>query len=562
MSVPEQDAPPAPGDRSAPDRAGWTRASVLVLAGLCALAAMLRLAHLDAIAAADPFFEIPSVDGQLYDAWARRILAGQPFDDQVLFLGPLYPFFLAGVYGVFGPSLAALKAVQVGLGVLSVALVAGLAREVFDRRVALVAAAFAATNLMLIFYGGTVMVVNLQVPLVLALLWAAVRALRRPSALRWLALGLLFAAVVLARQTAALLGPLLLVALGVEHGRALGAARVAGLVACFGVGVAVPTLPFTWHNYRASGELIWINSTGGANLFMGNGPWANGAWAPPRIVGYRVDHPLAMRRAFTEVAERELGRSLGPSEVSRFWMERTAEAIAQDPGRWLRLELRKLLLFLNAHEVWNNRSIEVSRDFSWVLRLPLPGFGVVAPLGLLGIALSARRFRRLFPLHALLAVYLAAALVFFVLSRYRMPSVPVLMIFAGAAVVWLVDTARGGPRRRLAPALAALAVFAAVSHWPLARDSLYMAYFNLGNKYKELERWDEAIRSYERSLALQPGFVSTHNNLALAYEGAGRSEEAVESWRRVRRWSVDHGDAQREARARRHLAKLGAPADP
>ena len=50
-----------------------------------------------------------------------------------------------------------------------------------------------------------------------------------------------------------------------------------------------------------------------------------------------------------------------------------------------------------------------------MLRLPLLRYGVVAPLGLLGIALSARRWRALFPLHAMLGVYLAAALVFFVL---------------------------------------------------------------------------------------------------------------------------------------------------
>ena len=126
-----------------------------------------------------------------------------------------------------------------------------------------------------------------------------------------------------------------------------------------------------------------------------------------------------MREAFTRAAEAHAGRELLPSEVSAFWAREALAFIAAEPGRWLALELRKLALFFNAREVWNIRAIEVERDFSAVLRLPLLRYGAVAPLGLLGIALSARRWRALFPLHAMLGVYLAAALVFFVLARYR-----------------------------------------------------------------------------------------------------------------------------------------------
>ena len=54
-----------------------------------------------------------------------------------------------------------------------------------------------------------------------------------------------------------------------------------------------------------------------------------------------------------------------------------------------------------------------------------------------------------------------------------------------------------------------------------------------------------------------PGFVSSYNNLALAYEGAGRVEEAIEVWQAVLGWSVQRGDAGRIERAKRHLRDLG-----
>ena len=149
-------------------------------------AAALRIAHLREIAAHDPFFALHDVDSALYDAWARRILAGLAPDDGVLFLGPLYAYFMALVYAIGGATPAAVKAVQCALGVASVALVGLLARECFDRRTALVAAAIAAGYEMLIFYSGTLLVVNIQVPLVLLLVWLSVRALRDPTPVRWL----------------------------------------------------------------------------------------------------------------------------------------------------------------------------------------------------------------------------------------------------------------------------------------------------------------------------------------------------------------------------------------
>jgi len=531
----------------------WVAAAILLAA------AALRVAHLREIAAHDPFFALHDVDSALYDAWARRILQGLPPDDGVLFLGPLYAYFMALVYAVVGATPAAIKGVQCGLGVATVGLVALLARECFDRRAALAAAAIAAGYEMLIFYGGTLLVVNVQVPLVLLLVWMAVRALRDPTALRWLVCGLLCGLCALARQTDLLFAPALLLGLFVLD-RSIPALQRARLAALFVAGVAVLLLPFTLHNYRASGDFVLVNATGGANLYMGNNSYTDGTWVPPPI-GRRIDNPIAMREAFTRAAEAHAGRELLPSEVSAFWAREALAFIAAEPGRWLALELRKLALFFNAREVWNIRAIDVERNFSAVLRLPLLRYGVVAPLGLLGIALSARRWRALFPLHAMLGVYLAAALVFFVLARYRIGGVPLLVIFAGFALVWLWDAARARRVRALAVAAVALAGLTAFVHLPTGEDSLHMAYYNLGNKYLELERWDDAIASFEKSLAIRSGFISSQNNLAVAYERAGRTPEAITAWQRVLAWSIEKNEPARAERARRHLAGLGAAPD-
>ncbi|TMA34811.1 MAG: tetratricopeptide repeat protein [Deltaproteobacteria bacterium] len=530
----------------------WAAAVILLAA------AALRIAHLREIAAHDPFFALHDVDSALYDAWARRILAGLAPDDGVLFLGPLYAYFMALVYAIGGATPAAVKAVQCALGVASVALVGLLARECFDRRTALVAAAIAAGYEMLIFYSGTLLVVNIQVPLVLLLVWLSVRALRDPTPVRWLACGLLCGLCALARQTDLLFAPALLAGLFALRPGGLAAPQIARIAALFAAGVAVLIAPFTIHNYRASGDFVLVNNAGGANLYMGNNAYTDGTWVPPRI-GRRVDNPIAMREAFTRAAEAGAGRELRPSEVSAFWAREALAFVAAEPGRWLALELRKLALFFNAREVWNIRAIEIEREFSAVLRLPLLRFGAVAPFGLLGIALSARRWRALFPLHAMLAVYLVAALIFFVLARYRLPCVPLLFVFAGYALVWLWDAARARRVRALALAGIACLGLTAFAHLPTGEDSLHMAWYNLGNKYLELARWDDAIASYEKSIAIRPRFISSRNNLALAYERAGRHDDAIRAWRDVLAWSVGHGEPARAERARRHLEGLSAP---
>ncbi len=546
----------------APRPVRWTRRDLWTAALLFTVAVLPRLLHWQQIQANDPFFTIPAVDGKLYEAWANDIIAGHPLRDDVLILGPLYPHFMALVYAVFGPSLPVLKICQSLLGALVCVLTWTLARELFDRRVALVAGLVAACYEMLIFYGGTVMIVNIQLPLVLLILIAAVRALRHPQIRLWLGCGLLLGLSALARQTVLLFAPIVLLWIELSlRGRVTEGRRLA-LMGVFAIGVAVPILPFTLHNWVVGNDFVLINSTGGANLYMGNHARADGAWRPPQISRGPIDNPLAMRRAFQSVAEKQVGHSLKPSQVSAFWSARARDRVKSDPASWLRLELRKLLLFFNASEIWNNRSVTVSREFSWVLRLPLLNFGVVAPFALLGVALALRRWRDLLPLYAMLAVYLGAALIFFVLSRYRMPCVPILLIFAAFTVVSFYDALRARNGRRCLLVLVGLAVLSSVVHLDLTSENLHMAYFNLGNKYRALEQWDRAVESYDKSLRINPRLVATRVNLARSYEAGGRREEAIRSWRTALAWAEKYRDARSLSLAQKHLRELTGSDEP
>ncbi len=530
----------------------------LALFAVVAVALVMRALHLREIAIHDPFYTIASVDGAIYDEWARRLLEGGGLGEGVLYLGPLYPLFMAAVYAIFGASLPAIKIAQVVLGALSCGLVHEITRTLFDRRAALLAGLGAAFYGQFIFYAGTIMLVNLQVPLVLGVVLASIHGLRRPGIGVWILCGLLLGLSALARQTTLLVAPVL--ALWILFGMAGAHSFRQRLIwgTSFGLAVCALVLPFTLRNYVVGDDLVLLNSTGGYNFYMGNQRGADGTWQVPSIDwNSRVDNPHAMRDAFTAVAEQDLARTLRPSEVSGYWRGRGMEEIAADPMRWLRLEIRKAGLFVNHAEIWNNRSRVVSERFSWVLRLPLIEMGVIAPLGLLGLWRSRTRWREFLPVHAMLFAYVAAALLFFVLSRYRMPATLLLLPFAAWTVVDLFGLARERAWSRLAPASVGLALLAVTVHLPLVSEArLHMAWYNLGNKYRTLERFDEAVAAYELALAEQPNAISTHNNLAIAYELGGRSEEAIAAWRRVATLGRRIGSPRHIERAERHLRAL------
>jgi hypothetical protein len=126
-----------------------TSTRVWLLLAVLVLGLGLRVASLTDIADS-PFFTRPMVDGQAYDRWALAIIgrtedaeaktaANSPF-----FQDPLYPYFLALIYSVFGHSYWAVYMVQLALAMALLLLIYDTARRLFDRRAGIMAAAMAA----------------------------------------------------------------------------------------------------------------------------------------------------------------------------------------------------------------------------------------------------------------------------------------------------------------------------------------------------------------------------------------------------------------------------------
>jgi Tfp pilus assembly protein PilF len=116
---------------------------------------------------------------------------------------------------------------------------------------------------------------------------------------------------------------------------------------------------------------------------------------------------------------------------SAYWTRRALREAGEDPAGWARALGRKALRLLDARETPRNTDWEAFRADSRVLSLPLVGFGVVAPLAFVGMAVRGvdRRSRALWILAAAAAAL--QNLAFFVADRYRLEAVPMLAVLAG-----------------------------------------------------------------------------------------------------------------------------------
>jgi tetratricopeptide (TPR) repeat protein len=343
----------------------------------------------------------------------------------------------------------------------------------------------------------------------------------------WAALGATLGALSLTRENALVLVALVLV-WAVSLGRHKGSQAPAALVV---VGLAIVLAPVVGRNYLVGGGVYLTTSQFGSNLFIGNNAQADGSYVALRAGRGSPEFERIDAKALAEEAS---GRALTAGEVSRYWTRQTLAYVTSQPGDWLRLLAHKARLLVSATELVDTESQDSHAAYSWPLRIlgRVWHFGVALPLAVVGAwALWGGR-RRLWIVYAMVLAYAATVVVFFVVARYRLPLVPMVLFFSAAGVIAIVDlVSRREPRAMLAP-LTAAALAALVANWPVTLQGSAEAITenNLGTALQEDGRLDEAIDRYRRALAFDARYVPALNNLGTALRAAGRLEEAVATY--------------------------------
>jgi len=507
----------------------------LLIIFLVALA--LRLIYL-AEARRSPLLFFPGLDPQAYDAWAQRIAAGDWLGEKGFYQSPLYPYLLGAFYALFGRHLLLVYILQIFIGSLDCLVIYGIGNRVFGKRAGLLAGIFAAVYKPFIFYDSLLLKTFLEVFLIdlsLYLLLAASRSGKRTAGfLSGLALGL----GSLARDNFIILilwfFPWLFSKLRKQGRASVSLYLLLGFCGIIGISAA--------RNLILQRDFILTTSQAGQNFYIGNHRKnSTGAYFAPDFV---KANPLFEEADFYREALKRTGKMyMKPSEVSNFWFKEAFKEIRADKKLfWERMAL-KFALFWNRKEIADNVSIYLfKKEFSVLLRMPLLDFGVAAPFGLLGMILALRK-RKGILLAGYILIYWAAVSVFYIFARYRLAAVGPVLVFAGFAVENIYSRLKERNWKPLLAYLALLALFSTLVWWPFLKETLDIAYFNLGNSYSRAGKPRQAIVAYEKAIKENPSWPEFWTNLGKASELTGENGKAADAYLQAVRLEPDEAAA-------------------
>ncbi len=515
---------------AAPEASGKVlgpKAAALIFAAAAAIRSLylLEIRHI-------PFFSFPVVDAKVYLGQARAIAHGYPAGSEAFWQAPLYPYLLAAGIAILGERHFLLHLIQSLAGAANCSLVALLGARTIGRREGIIAGLIAAVYGPLIFFDGEYLIPTLLVSLNLLLLLSIIEAGKAGKRVWIAAAGLLLGLSAIARPNALAFAPVAAIwpAYAMRSRFSLGG--IIRRMAIMAIAALIPIIPVTAHNKIASDDFVLISYNGGINFYLGN----NENWRETSALRPGLEWADLRALPLKEGAAR-------PSERSAWFFRKSSEYVMSHPFKWICSLAVRTGQFFHGHEYARNLDLYSRRSDSkiisallWEKGIAFP-YGIIAPLALLGAGLSIRnrsRERTLLLLYS--ATYAAAVILFFVTARYRAPVLPVMFIFAAASITWMADKARERKLKRLAAAAAVTIVLVAACNYGLgraARPPQSEAPLFLGHAYYDMERWDDAIREYEKALSLDPDSPEKYIHLGAAYREKGQKRKAAYYFRQA-----------------------------
>jgi len=404
---------------------------------IAALALMIRLAFVawapDRVAG----------DAYWYDLYARMIRNGIGYREidgsPAIQWMPGWPFFLAGVYEIFGLSIRAAMVVNALLGSFTAALLVPLGTRLFRTEVGRTGALLYAVWPAAVYFTATLMTESLYNFLFVASCVVFATGIDHPRRVAACAAGgLIFGLASLVKAESLSLVPILLFFLWSRRPTLRGFIPIA---AATGMAGALVMAPWVVRNHRELDRMLVTSAAGGMNAYIGNHDGATGGEMFTAAFDYTQRHQ-GRNRAETLLAMNRSG-----------WRDAWAFVVS-DPAQELRILGRKLertytrddgaVLMLRGPGTGKSNRFLSDTETTWLTRIANSFWyfaGVAAAIGFAGIR-TWRASTRILVVGSL-ATFATLHLVFLGGPRFHMSEVPMLALVAGAGLLAGRDRWRG-----------------------------------------------------------------------------------------------------------------------
>ena len=362
----------------------------------------------------------PESDEVAYESMALNLVRGDGIVDwkgNRAMYNVGYPLFvLAPVFAVFGRDILVARLANAFLGGLAVALCYLVAKEVGAGRTGrLLAAGIWAVYLPASVYAAYLLKENLMIPLMLGVIWCALRLAQGANHSIAVACGVLLGLLALTGNAALCLAAPVALALAFSCttlGRKL---SFSGLILVSAVFVAAPWLV---RNMQVLGAPV-LNTNGGFNLYLGNNPAATGMF-------------VSIAKTPRGGSWNELRKDAGEVQASATLGAEAIGWIKKHPTAFLALALRKAAYFWTPP--FHKGKAQASEIESVVRAMWAIQYLVIVAAAIGTLFAAGTRSRRVAIVWLAIASYTAVHMLFYVIFKYRLPIMPFVGVLAAVAL--------------------------------------------------------------------------------------------------------------------------------
>lgn len=451
-----------------------------------------------------PSFTTPVGDEAAYHKTAQVILSGDIMAGKnVFYQDPFYPYYLAAVYKVFGNNIIVPKVIQLVIGAAACILVFAITRMLFGAPQAIIAGTLYSLYPLFYFFEAQLLKSSLVVVFTLLSFYLLILYNEKRNLKLLFISGFFLGLAIISQGHSYFYVPFIIFWLCGLDGIS-GKSRIT-IPALFIAGISVAIFPVAARNYSVSGEFIPTTYQAGTNFYIGNNNGASGVYQPLRE-GREL--PPFEEIDAVELAQKEAGRKLSPSEVSAFWFSRSMHFILENPFKYAALTLKKGILYINNLEVSDVVDYYFIKDRSFLFKIPLMGFGLIFPLAVAAVLWGWKEKSK----NTVLLYYFALAsflsvTFFYVFARYRLQGVPFFIILSAFAAVRLKSIYSKGRHLSLLAAIALLGVLIIASNIDTKITTPGLGYDTTASIYFDKKEYRKALEYYLAALAKKPNNI-------------------------------------------------------
>lgn len=413
--------------------------------GVFCLALLVRVVYNDTVA----YHYYPLHDSLFYQTIGLNLLREHCYCLQphisTVYRAPLWPFIIAGISVIFGPSDYFARIFLSIIGSGTCVLIYLFARDLFSRRIGIVAGIFAAIYPELYIYDGWLYAESLYIFLLLALCYTIYRIQRAPQGQKslWIAAGILLGLLSLTRPNGlAVLGVVIIWAIIMVWIKVLSWRPTSRRIIITAIIALVLVAPWTVRNYIDSHAFIPV-ATGDGTVLLGaynnavlTTPGYQGSWVNPLVSAPNVTKPFPL---FTCTPTCEIAREAAYKSAAIQWIKSHASVMPH-------------LLALHFLNMWQPATVEAdlpverfsNQRSSQIVLAMMKTFPIaVFILAALGLAVTFWRWRELLFLYFIILLTIGECLIYYGSARFRAPIEPILILLASSGIWWLTAQEKG-----------------------------------------------------------------------------------------------------------------------